>query len=159
MKLNIEIDTKRVLAAIIKAPEAFTREVRREMKSEMAAVQEYAVGHHKFTSISGNLDKSIKTEVTQSGFLGTTYLSDRIAKYGKYVHSGTGIYGKRKRPIRPKRGKFLKFTGKDGRDVFVKEVKGQKADPFLYRSFGRRKQKIVDNLNRAIQRGFKKAGL
>ncbi len=52
-------------------------------------------------------------------------------KYALWVHDGTGIYGPRGVPIRPKRGKFLRFTGRRGRIVYAREVKGMKRNRFL----------------------------
>lgn len=159
MQLKIDIDTKRVLAALLKAPEIFTREIRVEMKKEMTAIQRDARANHRYTSRSGNLDRSIDTEVSGSGFSGRVFLNERVAKYGKYVHSGTGIYGPRRRMIKPVSKKFLKFTGQDGRDVFAREVKGQRPDPFLFRAFDRRRRILTANINKALQRGFQKAGV
>lgn len=126
MHLEVKIDVQRVLTAMLKAPEAFTKEVRVEMKREMTAIQEDARLHHRFTTRSGNLDRSVSTRVTRSGFSGKTFLNDRLAKYGKFIHNGT-------RKLKP--------------------------DKFLYEAFDRRKSELVENINRSIQRGFKKAGL
>lgn len=55
-------------------------------------------------------------------------------RYSRRVHDGTGIYGPRRRPIRPKRGKFLVFTPRNGiqsRKVFVREVKGMRQNQYL----------------------------
>jgi len=54
--------------------------------------------------------------------------------HGLYVHEGTGIYGPRGRPIRPRRGRFLVFPGEDGRLVFAREVRGQRPQRFLLRA-------------------------
>lgn len=39
------------------------------------------------------------------------------ANYARALHDGTAAH-----VIRPKNGKFLKFVGRDGRDVFVRQV-------------------------------------
>lgn len=49
-----------------------------------------------------------------------------IAPYAKYVHEGTGIHGKHKRRIKPKKKKALKTPF----GVF-KSVAGQEAQPYL----------------------------
>lgn len=53
-------------------------------------------------------------------------------RHAKWVHNGTGIYGPRRRPIRPTRGKYLVFTPKGAKGkIFVREVKGMRPNPFL----------------------------
>jgi len=62
-------------------------------------------------------------------------------QYGLYLHEGTGIYGPKRRPIRPVHRKFLRFEVKRGRAargrrpiVFAKEVRGVKGDKWLVRA-------------------------
>lgn len=53
------------------------------------------------------------------------------------IHEGTGVYGNGKginAPIRPVRAKVLSWVAKDGRRVFAREVKGQRANPYLLRA-------------------------
>ena len=47
------------------------------------------------------------------------------AYYAQYVHEGT--FG----PILPRSGKFLKFKGRDGHNVYARSVSGQRPQPFL----------------------------
>lgn len=51
--------------------------------------------------------------------------------YGLWVHEGTGVYGPVGRPIRPTRGRYLVFRGRDGEWVFAREVRGMRGRPFL----------------------------
>lgn len=52
--------------------------------------------------------------------------------YSRLIHSGTGVYGPRHRPITPTSKQFLRFTPKGSRTVvFARSVKGMKANPFL----------------------------
>lgn len=59
--------------------------------------------------------------------------------YALYVHDGTGIYGPKHTPIRPKHASVLVFRskvygakkGKYKGFVFAKSVKGMKPNPFL----------------------------
>jgi len=59
--------------------------------------------------------------------------------YATWVHDGTGIYGPKHTPIRPKQAKVLVFRskiygakkGKYQGFVFAKSVKGMKPNPFL----------------------------
>lgn len=53
------------------------------------------------------------------------------APYALAVMKGTGIYGPRGVPITPKRGQYLVFRGRDGGLVYAREVRGQRANPFL----------------------------
>lgn len=60
-------------------------------------------------------------------------------EYGLYVHEGTGIYGPKGQPIRPRRGRFLVFEARNARTtprgrgnlVFARQVRGQRPQPFL----------------------------
>lgn len=60
-------------------------------------------------------------------------------KYALFVHEGTGIYGPKKRVIRPKSGKYLVFASKKSKvkkgkwkgKVVVPYVKGIKPNRFL----------------------------
>jgi len=61
--------------------------------------------------------------------------------YGLYLHEGTGIYGPKRRPIRPIHRQFLRFEVKSGtaargrrRVVFAKQVRGMKGDKWLVRA-------------------------
>jgi len=52
--------------------------------------------------------------------------------YAEAVHEGTGIYGPKGTPIRPKRKRFLVFTPRGASEpVFVRQVKGMRPRPFL----------------------------
>lgn len=52
--------------------------------------------------------------------------------YARYVHDGTGIYGPKGTPIRPRGGRYLRFKPKgSARYVYAREVKGMRPNPFL----------------------------
>ena len=53
--------------------------------------------------------------------------------YLVFPNDGTGVYGPRHAPIRPKRAKALHFTWR-GKEWFLKSVKGQKPQKFVERS-------------------------
>ena len=55
------------------------------------------------------------------------------ASYLRFPNDGTGIYGARHAPIRPKQARVLHFTWR-GREWFLKSVKGQKPKKFVERS-------------------------
>ncbi|MDQ8708202.1 HK97 gp10 family phage protein [Streptomyces sp. LHD-70] len=58
--------------------------------------------------------------------------------YALYQEEGTGIYGPRGTPIRPKRAKYLRFKPKGARGfVFAKQVRGSRAHHYLVRALQR----------------------
>ena len=60
-------------------------------------------------------------------------------EYALYVHEGTGIYGPKGQPIKPKRGRYLVFEARNARTtprgrgnlVFARQVRGQRPQRFL----------------------------
>lgn len=52
-------------------------------------------------------------------------------KYARYVHDGTGVYGPRHTPIRPKRAKVLRWTSRGGQVVFAARSRGMQPNHFL----------------------------
>lgn len=55
------------------------------------------------------------------------------ANVPKFQHEGTGIYGPKRRPIRPKRAPFLAWRDqKTGDWVFAKEVRGSPPRKYLF---------------------------
>jgi hypothetical protein len=51
--------------------------------------------------------------------------------YSRWVHDGTGIYGPRATPIKPRRAKYMRWYNKQGKAVFARQTKGMKPNPFL----------------------------
>lgn len=51
--------------------------------------------------------------------------------YAMAVHEGTGVYGPKGRPIRPRRAKVLRFKGKGGKVIFARSVRGTRGRPYL----------------------------
>lgn len=67
-------------------------------------------------------DRTIELEIVSKG----------ADPYALYQHEGTGIYGPKRRPIKPKRGKFLVWKDPDsGRLIFAREVRGVPPKKFL----------------------------
>lgn len=62
--------------------------------------------------------------------------------YSIFQEAGTGIYGPRKAPIRPKNGKFLVFKGRDGKTIFARQVKGSRPRWFMKGSVEQNQSKI-----------------
>lgn len=86
----------------------------------------------------GPLRASLRTkmEYGQRAVKGWVY-SD--LEYALYVHEGTGIYGPKGQPIKPKRGRYLVFEARNARTtprgrgnlVFARQVRGQRPQRFL----------------------------
>ena len=80
---------------------------------------------------TGRLRASIHTTIVLRNGNPTALVGTNV-KYAILVHDGTGIYGPRHRPIRPRRAKFLRFRPKGKRGfVYAREVKGMKPNAFL----------------------------
>lgn len=155
MEFVVKVDSKKLMQAIKKAPNAVTKELRKGMEKQMKQVQVLARQDHRFTTKSGQLERSINELTNYIGTKGKVFLDDGVAKYGKYVHEGTKAHD-----IKPKNKKSLYFVV-GGKKVFSKKIHhpGTKEDQFLYRAFNRSKQRIVEGLNFAYVRALKAAGL
>ncbi|MGE7672977.1 hypothetical protein ACQKMV_05235 [Lysinibacillus sp. NPDC094403] len=92
-------------------------------------------------AIHGGADKTDK---------GTTVYVAHGSKVGMYHELGTGIYGPNKRPITPKNKKALRFEI-GGKTIFVKSVKGIKANPVLENTAKKIKAEIENAIRRYWQ--------
>ena len=80
---------------------------------------------------TGRLRASIATQVVRRNGLPAVIVGTNV-NYALAVHDGTGIYGPKGRPIRPRRAKRLRFRPKGSRKyVYAKQVKGMRPNPFL----------------------------
>lgn len=80
---------------------------------------------------TGRLRASIATVVVTRGGSPVVLVGTNV-NYGRYVHDGTGVYGPRHTPIRPKRGKFLRFKPRGSKKwIYARQVKGMRPNPFL----------------------------
>lgn len=80
---------------------------------------------------TGRLRASIATVLVNRGGLPAVLVGTNV-EYARYVHDGTGIYGPRRRPIRPVTHRFLRFKPKgSNRYVYAKQVRGMRPNPFL----------------------------
>ncbi len=119
--------TQRILEAFPKESE---KAIRVAIKDGMARIKKYAFLHHRFTSRSGMLGKSISSEYDDATMTGTVFLDSAVAPYAKFVHDGTKPY-----TIVPKEKKALRWVALSyDHFIFAKRVHhpGIKADPFLY---------------------------
>jgi len=66
---------------------------------------------------------------------GNEYVVGTNLEYAIYLELGTGIYGPKRRPIRPKRAKALHWIDRKTRkDVFATQVKGIKPMHYIWKS-------------------------
>ena len=80
---------------------------------------------------TGRLRASIATQVVRRNGLPAVIVGTNV-NYALAVHDGTGIYGPKGRPIRPRRAKRLRFRPKGSRKyVYAKQVKGMRPNRFL----------------------------
>jgi len=83
---------------------------------------------------TGRARASITTSLVSRGGQPAVVVGSNV-EYIRYIHDGTGIYGPRRRPIRPHGHQFLRFRPKGGRRyVYAKQVKGMRPNPFLLKA-------------------------
>lgn len=92
---------------------------------------------------TGNLKKDIQVFDDRIDKLEVEIGNSLMATYAPYVHEGTGIYGKKKRRITPKKAKALKTPY-----GYRKSIAGQKAQPYLQNA--REEYVETGGLDRAI---------
>jgi HK97 gp10 family phage protein len=78
---------------------------------------------------SGRLRKNITMDTSKLASFEVTIGVKSGTPYAEYVHEGTGIHGKHKTPIVPKKKKALKTPY-----GIKKSVKGQEPNPFIERA-------------------------
>jgi hypothetical protein len=83
-----------------------------------------------------------------------SYSVEEGTNYGYYVWKGTGLYGERGRPIKPKRKKALRFEI-NGNVIIRKSVKGQKPNDFPERAADQAQKRVSD----FVTLGLRKAGI
>ncbi len=110
--------------------------LRRGLRVETQAKRNLAGGESGPKRIdTGRLRSSITTVLVQRDGALAVLVGTNV-KYARWVHDGTGIYGPRGVPIRPRTAKFLRFKPRGSRGgrrgfVYVKSVKGMKPNTFL----------------------------
>ncbi|RIJ63608.1 hypothetical protein [Rummeliibacillus sp. POC4] len=82
-----------------------------------------------WTDRTGNTRRAIHGGADKSNRGATIYLAHG-SKVGWYMEEGTGVHGPKGRPITAKNGGLLRFTV-GGKTIFVKSVKGMKAQPIV----------------------------
>lgn len=125
------------LIGIVNLSEDLETAVSQATKASLLAIEsiEKESAPHK----TGNLVNAITTAADDTG--GLVYVSG-AAPYARYVHEGTGIYGPKGQPIRPKLKKALFWAGAAHP---VRQIKGIKPNPFADRA-AQRALPVVEQL-------------
>lgn len=118
MTMKIAVDTRKLVSMVERFPEQLQQVTRQGLQESCRVIQRRARRVHKFKSRTGNLERAVQYEVhTPEAII---RVADETAPYGKYVHTGTGKYGPKKRPydIFPKNKKRLRFATSPGTATF-----------------------------------------
>jgi HK97 gp10 family phage protein len=103
---------------------------------------------------TGNLKRSIHAEVASlGGFSGKVIQDIGVAKYGPWVHNGTGLYGPEGKEIiiTPTKKKALFWKGAK-HPVKRSVVKGMKPRPFMKNAFEKKKPEVPEIIKDSIMR-------
>ena len=138
MQISVTIDDKKVLAGLLAAPKAFTREMRKEMGTQLSGVIKKSLHTHRFHTQSGNAESSLVSTVSRDGLNGRVEISTSVsnAPYARRLHEGGG-----------------------GRRDSLGRRMTNKPDKWLYKAFRIQKSKIVKGLENAVNIAYRKAGL
>lgn len=106
--------------------------LRRGLKVETQAKRNLAGANGKPRRIdTGQTRASVTTALTFPSGIPTARIGSPLRK-AVWIHYGTGIYGPRHTRITPKRAQFLRFKPRGSRRyIYVRSVKGMRANPFL----------------------------
>lgn len=131
----------------------FEKRIRQAVKASTIDVRETAQEQHRFTSRTGNLEKAIDYQISNSGMQGVIFLDIDVAKYGPFVHEGTPAH-----VINPRFKKVLRFVPRGGNGfVFARRVfhPGTKSDPFLYEALERKRGDVFSIFAKATNTALK----
>ena len=131
MTVEIKLkNEKKLLKKIRQNPEVFGRNFQTGLK-KIGAIA-LTESFKRTPADTGRLRSSLNLEVRPLEVsVKPDFGSRKELEYAGYVHDGTGVYGPRKKPIRPKRKKVLRFKTREGNWVSVRQVKGQRPQPFF----------------------------
>lgn len=132
-----------VSEAIEKAKEIIAIDIEDALKVEA----DRAIRGHKVKQsvTTGYLIRNIRVKATNEG------VEFSFPYYAQYLEWGTGLYGPKKKVIRPKNAKMLSWMS-DGKRVFASYVKGMTPAPFIRPVMHQKFIKIVVN---ALNEAFK----
>ena len=72
--------------------------------------------------------------------------------YGGYIETGTGLAGPYHQRIYPKKGKFLRWMGKDGHWHFARSTAGMAPRPYMYPAYSQHREAFHKHLREIIAR-------
>lgn len=152
--ISLSLDYKSLLSVAQAAPDMFRNTMGLALGKSARAVQAYARATHRFTSRSGNLERSVDYTVDADNLTATIELDQAVAFYGLFIHEGTGTWGPKGMPypIYPKAKKCLRFVAGDGSVVYAKKVMhpGIRPDQFLYEAAAAQESQIQAIFDRAV---------
>lgn len=100
----------------------------------------------------GELRKSIFVKPLKASTNEVSVEVKSSKKYGIFVEKGTGIYGPKKRVIKPKGFKPMKFKNIKGGWISKWEIEGQKPQPFFYPTISKNRAKLRKGIMKEIFR-------
>jgi hypothetical protein len=156
--MAITVKNDGLLRALSLFPDVISKHLRVATANSAEQIALEAKRNHRFISRTGTAENSISSENIAGTTSARAYIPVNVS-HAIYQHEGTGIYGQKGTPIKPKSGKFLKFLGKNGTYVYARSVKGIKKDQYLYKAAIKLKTKTIENINAAIAGAIKAVGL
>ncbi|SDY71855.1 HK97 gp10 family phage protein [Thermoactinomyces sp. DSM 45892] len=78
------------------------------------------------------------------------YKVQTAVAYARYTNDGTGIYGPRRQPIRPRSGQALVFQSQ-GRTVFARSVRGMKGRKYIEKSIEQTEHRKAEFVEMALE--------
>jgi hypothetical protein len=109
-----------------------------------ALAKQYAPIEHGFLRGSINTKGPVVTGTNVEASVGTNL------DYARYQEEGTGIYGPKKTPITPKKGKLLVWTS-GGKFFFARSVKGVRPKRYFRRARDEAKVIMTENMRGAME--------
>jgi HK97 gp10 family phage protein len=155
MELVLNFDSKALEKKLGTAIDSLPRKVSLELKKAARDIESRAKKDHRFTSRTGNLENSIKSDLLPDRKTAVVGLDKKFAPYGNFVHDGTKPHNI---PKKPKPGKSrLRWVGSGGKFRFAKQVRhpGTKPDRFITKAADNLKNMIVRNFSNAIANSFR----
>lgn len=164
MNLKIEVkNLKNLHSAFRTAPGVVKRNMRLALRVVLRNIQRRARQKHNFQSRSGNLERSISTEVvSQWPPKGRVFLDPAVTMtasgvaYGAFQHNGTADH-----EVLPRNRKALRWVSPGGGFAFSKghQVSGIHADPFIYKAAEVERKTVNVVFSRYTDKALKEAGL
>ncbi|ERM82385.1 hypothetical protein P872_18490 [Rhodonellum psychrophilum GCM71 = DSM 17998] len=149
-KINISIDTKKLLEALRKMPDKIQDKViRAGVRKGANSIKREAKTNAPVDS--GLMKNSIKVKpARRSSKAGKFVMIVNVASNAHHlVELGT-------EDREGKNGKKLKFQSANGNTIYIKKVAGIKANPFLGKAYESKKDEIISEFNKELQKQINK---